>query len=53
MIQVQLKDFDDVGIGWLFAPIIGVLGLSSLAMGITDSFLSKKTAQSCLLPVLF
>jgi hypothetical protein len=48
MIQVQPKDFDDVGMGWLFAPIIGVLGLTRIALGITDSFLSKKTALSCL-----
>jgi hypothetical protein len=53
MIQVQPKDFNDVDMGWLFAPIVGVLGLTSLALGITDSFLSKKTALSCLLPVLF
>jgi len=44
IIPVQPRDFNDVGIGWLFAPIIGVWGLASMALGITHSSLSKKTA---------
>src|SRR3990170_6753024 len=51
MMQVQLGDFDDVGVGWLFAPIIGVWGLVSVVLGITESSMSKKDAMLCLLPV--
>lgn len=51
MIQVQPGDFDDVGVGWLFAPIIGVWGLASVALGITEAFLSRKKVLLCLLPV--
>ena len=51
MIQVQPGDFDDVSVGWLFAPIIGAWGLTSVTLGITESSLSKKYALLCFLPV--
>lgn len=51
MIQVQLKDFDDVGIDWLFGLKLGVWELVNVRMGITESHLSKKAALLCLLPV--
>jgi hypothetical protein len=51
MIQIQQGDFDDVSIGWLFAPIIGAWGLASVTLGITEAFMSRKEALLCLLPV--
>ena len=51
MIQVQPGDFDDVSVGWLFAPIIGAWGLAGVALGITESSLTKKDALLSLLPV--
>jgi hypothetical protein len=51
MTEVQPGDFDDVGVGWLFAPIIGAWGLTSVALGIAESSLPRKEILLCLLPV--
>jgi hypothetical protein len=51
MIQAQLGDFDYYGVGWLFAPVIGTWGLTSIALGIMESSRSRKETLACLLPV--
>ena len=51
MIQVQPVDVETVGVGWLFAPIIGAWGLASVSLGIIETVLSKKYAVLCFLPV--
>jgi hypothetical protein len=50
MIQVQLKDFDDVGVGWLFAPILGVWGLGQRGVGHYRKLFVQKAPLLCLLP---
>jgi len=51
-IQAQAGDVDYFGIGWLFAPIIGVWGFASLVLGLVHSFSPKRTIESYLLPLL-
>ena len=47
----EFPDYEDFNIGLLFAPIVGAWGLASIALGITESSLSKKRVLLCLLPV--
>ena len=51
-IQAQQGDVDYFGIGWLFAPIIGIWGFASIALGLVHSSSPKRTIESYLLPVL-
>lgn len=50
-VEVEPGDVDDIGIGWLFSPIIGVWGLNSLAIGILASSLSRTKTVLSILPV--
>jgi hypothetical protein len=36
-VQAQAEDVDYFSIGWLFAPILGVWGLASIVLGLTQS----------------
>ena len=52
-VNVQTPDFPDFetfNIGFLFAPLIGSFGLASLALGIAEASLPKKT-RLCFLPI--
>jgi hypothetical protein len=51
-IQAQPMDVDYYGIGWLFAPIIGVWGLASIVLGLVQSSSPKRKIESYLLPML-
>lgn len=51
-IQAQPGDVDYFGIGWLFAPIIGIWGFASIVLGLVHSSSPKRTIESYLLPVL-
>ena len=51
-IQAQPGDVDYFGVGWLFAPIIGIWGLTSIVFGLLQSSLTKRTIESYLIPVL-
>jgi len=51
-IQAQAGDVDYFGIGWLFAPIIGVWGFASIVLGLVHSYSPKRTLESYLLPLL-
>jgi mannose/fructose/N-acetylgalactosamine-specific phosphotransferase system component IIC len=51
-IQAQPGDVDYFGIGWLFAPIIGIWGLASIVLGLVQSSSPKRTVESYLLPLL-
>jgi hypothetical protein len=44
-------NFNTYSIGWLIAPVIGAWGLASIALGITESSLSRRNVLLCLLPV--
>ncbi len=51
-LQAQPGDVDYYGIGWLFAPIIGIWGFASIVLGLVHSSSPKRTIESYLLPVL-
>ncbi len=51
-LQAQPGDVDYYGIGWLFAPIIGIWGFASIVLGLVHSSFPKRTVESYLLPVL-
>jgi len=51
-IQAQPGDVDYFGIGWLFAPIIGIWGFASIVFGLLQSSSPKRTIESYLLPVM-
>ena len=51
-IQAQPGDVDYFGIGWLFAPIIGIWGFASIVLGLVHSSSPKRTIKNYLLPVL-
>ncbi len=51
-LQAQPGDVDYYGIGWLFAPIIGIWGFASIVLGLAHSSSPKRTIESYLLPVL-
>ena len=44
-------DLDCYWTGWIFAPVIGAWGLTSVTLGITESSPPKKYALLCFLPV--
>ncbi len=48
----QAADQDYIAVGWLFAPIIGVWGLSAVALGLVQSPMPKRSAESYLVFVL-
>jgi hypothetical protein len=50
-LQTQPGDVDYYGVGWLFAPILGVWGMASLTLGLTQCSITKKKVESFLLPV--
>ena len=41
-----------MGIGWLFAPIIGIYGLASVVLGLVHSSILKRTVELYLVPIL-
>jgi hypothetical protein len=47
----EFPDYEDFNIGLLLAPVIGVYGLASLALGITESSGSKQAGWLSFLPV--
>jgi hypothetical protein len=49
MIQAQPGDEDDYMIGWLFAPIIGIWGFAAITLGLVQSSIPKRKAESYLL----
>jgi hypothetical protein len=51
-IQEQPMDVDYYGIGWLFAPIIGIWGLASIVLGLVQSSSPKRKIESYMLPLL-
>ena len=51
-LQAQPMDVDYYGVGWLFAPIIGIWGLASLVLGFVQSSFPKRRIESYLLPLL-
>jgi hypothetical protein len=51
-IEAQPGDVDYFGIGWLFAPIIGVWGLASTVLGLVQSSQPKRKIESYLLLIL-
>lgn len=56
--RVKLTDQGAIGgsehynVGWLFAPIIGVWGLASVALGLIQSSMSKRRVEYYLLLIL-
>jgi hypothetical protein len=50
-LQAQPGDVDYYVVGWLFAPILGVWGMASLTLGLTQCSIAKKKVESFLLPV--
>ena len=42
-------DSDYYGIGWLFAPIIGMWGLTSAVLGLVQSSTQREKTRTCLL----
>jgi hypothetical protein len=51
MLHAQAADSDYYGVGWLFAPIIGVWGLASLVLGLVQSSQPKSKVEAYLLPI--
>ena len=51
-LQAQPGDVDYFGVGWLFAPIIGIWGLASIVLGLVQSSSPKRIIESYLLPVV-
>jgi hypothetical protein len=51
-IQTQPRDVDYFSIGWLFAPILGVWGLTSTVLGLVQSSQPKRRVESYLLVIL-
>jgi hypothetical protein len=51
-LQAQPRDVDYFGVGWLFAPIVGVWGLASVVLGLVQSSAPKRKIESYLLPLL-
>jgi hypothetical protein len=47
--QTEPLGNEDLMVGWLFSPIIGVWGLASISFGLAQSSMPKRTAESCLL----
>jgi hypothetical protein len=47
--HAQAADSDYYGVGWLFAPIIGVWGLASLVLGLVQSSQPKSKVEAYLL----
>lgn len=41
-----------MGIGWLFAPIIGIYGLASVVLGLVHSSIPKRKVELYLVPIL-
>ncbi len=52
MLQAQPGDEDDYMVGWLFSPIIGVWGLVAVTLGIVQSSMPRRKAESYLLFIL-
>jgi hypothetical protein len=50
-LRAQPGDVDYCGVGWLFAPILGVWGMASLTFGLTQSNLPRQKVEPYLLPV--
>ncbi len=48
----QQADENYYGVGWLFAPILGVWGLSGVILGLVHSSISKRKIESYLMPLL-
>lgn len=51
-IQAQPGDVDYFGVGWLFAPIIGIWGFAGIVLGLVHSSSPKSAIRYYLLPVL-
>lgn len=50
-LEAEPGDIDAIGVGWLFSPVIGIWGLTSLAIGIFASSLSRTKTVLSILPV--
>ncbi len=51
-IQAQPADVDYYGVGWLFAPIIGIWGLAGMVLGLVQSAKPVKRIESLLMPIV-
>jgi hypothetical protein len=51
VLHAQAADGDYYGVGWLFAPIIGIWGLAGVFLGLAQSPMPKKRIEGYLLPL--
>ncbi|MCW4018301.1 MAG: hypothetical protein NWF00_06445 [Candidatus Bathyarchaeota archaeon] len=51
-IYAQPNDVDYFSAGWLFAPVVGVWGLSIVIIGLVQSAAPKRRIENFLLPIM-